>query len=170
MQKSVTSIVTDGKKVLLLKRGTTAPWMPNKYCFPGGKIEDEENIVTAGLRELKEETGISYPESTVEYIDVKFRSNYSKRVLLLKYQNLPEVKLNWEHSDYEWAYIQDVFERDDLVPSVKPALREFLMDDNLLPDVEPPWFSMPTEGEYSDDLEDGTPYDMGYKVDEAYDE
>jgi len=43
------------------------------------------------------------------------------------------------------------------------------MDDNL-PDVEPPWFSMPTEGEYSDDLEDGTPYDMGYKVDEAYDD
>ena len=35
-----------------------------------------------------------------------------------------------------------------------------------LPDVEPPWFSMPTEGEYSEDLEDGTPYDMGYKVDE----
>lgn len=35
-----------------------------------------------------------------------------------------------------------------------------------LPDVEPPWFSMPTEGEYSSDLEDGTPYDVGYKVDE----
>jgi hypothetical protein len=44
------------------------------------------------------------------------------------------------------------------------------MDDNLLPDVEPPWFSMPTEGEYSDDLEDGTPYDIGYKVEEAYDD
>ena len=155
MQKSVTSIVTDGKQVLLLKRGSTAPWMPNRYCFPGGKIEEGEDFISAGLRELKEETGISYPESTVEYIDVKFRSNYSKRVLLLKYQNLPEVKLNWEHSDYEWAYIQDVFERDDLVPSVKPALREFLMDDNLLPDVEP---------------QDGTPYDMGYKVDEAYDD
>ena len=126
MQKSVTSIVTDGKKVLLLKRGTTAPWMPNKYCFPGGKIEDEENIITAGLRELKEETGISYPESTVEYIDVKLRSNYTKKVLLLKYHDLPEVKLNWEHSDYEWAYIEDVFERNDLVPSVKPALRELV--------------------------------------------
>lgn len=35
-----------------------------------------------------------------------------------------------------------------------------------LPDTEPPWFSMPTEGEYSADLEEGTPYDMGYKVDE----
>jgi len=37
---------------------------------------------------------------------------------------------------------------------------------NKLPDTEPPWFSMPTEDEYSADLEDGTPYDMGYKVDE----
>jgi len=35
-----------------------------------------------------------------------------------------------------------------------------------LPDTEPPWFSMPTEDEYSVDLEDGTPYDLGYKVDE----
>jgi len=125
MQKSVTSIVTDGEKVLLLKRGSTAPWMPNKYCFPGGKIEYGETILEAGLRELKEETGISYPESVVEYINVNFRSNYTKKVLLLKYQDLPEVKLNWEHSDYEWAYIEDVFERNDLVPSVKPTLREF---------------------------------------------
>jgi hypothetical protein len=32
-----------------------------------------------------------------------------------------------------------------------------------LPDVEP-WFSCPTEDEYSVDLEDGTPYDVGYDV------
>ena len=35
-----------------------------------------------------------------------------------------------------------------------------------LPDTEPPWFSLPTEGEYSKDLEDCTPYHMGYKVDD----
>mgnify|MGYP001181939006 FL=1 len=39
-----------------------------------------------------------------------------------------------------------------------------------LPDPDIPWFSFPTEDEYSEDLEDGTPYDMGYKVDEAYDD
>jgi dATP pyrophosphohydrolase len=130
MQKSITNIVTDGERVLLLKRGSTAPWMPNKYCFPGGKIEDGENIVIAGLRELKEETGISYPESVVEYIDVKFRSNYSKRVLLLKYKDLPKVKLNWEHSDYEWVSIKNIFDRNDLVPSIKPVIREFIKEQN----------------------------------------
>ena len=130
MQKNITNIVTDGERVLLLKRGSTAPWMPNKYCFPGGKIEDGENIVVAGLRELKEETGISYPESVVEYIDVKFRSNYSKRVLLLKYKDLPKVKLNWEHSDYEWVSIKNIFDRNDLVPSIKPVIREFIKEQN----------------------------------------
>jgi len=130
MQKNITNIVTDGERVLLLKRGSTAPWMPNKYCFPGGKIEDGENIVVAGLRELKEETGISYPESIVEYIDVKFRSNYSKRVLLLKYKDLPKVKLNWEHSDYEWVSIKNIFDRNDLVPSIKPVIREFIKEQN----------------------------------------
>ena len=39
-----------------------------------------------------------------------------------------------------------------------------------LPDPDIPWFSFPAEDEYSEDLEDGTPYDMGYKVDEAYDD
>lgn len=34
-----------------------------------------------------------------------------------------------------------------------------------LPDVMP-WFSVETEGEYSPEHEDGTPYDIGYKVDE----
>ena len=33
-----------------------------------------------------------------------------------------------------------------------------------LPDVEP-WISNPTEGEYSVDWDEGTPYDIGYKVD-----
>jgi 8-oxo-dGTP diphosphatase len=122
-QKSVTSIVTDGKKVLLLKRGSTAPWMPSRYCFPGGRIEEGEDIVSAGLRELKEETGISYQRSDVEYINVNFRNNYTKMVLLIKYKDLPEVKLNWEHSDYEWISIKDVFDRNDLVPSVKLSLK-----------------------------------------------
>jgi hypothetical protein len=38
-----------------------------------------------------------------------------------------------------------------------------------LPDLDP-YFSLPTEDEYSDEPEDGTPYDMGYRVDEFFEE
>jgi len=34
-----------------------------------------------------------------------------------------------------------------------------------LPDFDP-YFSNPTEGEYSVEYDEGTPYDVGYKVDE----
>ena len=38
-----------------------------------------------------------------------------------------------------------------------------------LPDLDP-YFSLPTEDEYSDEPEDGTPYDMGYRPDEFFEE
>ena len=38
-----------------------------------------------------------------------------------------------------------------------------------LPDLDP-YFSLPTEDEYSDEPEDGAPYDMGYRPDEFFEE
>ena len=38
-------------------------------------------------------------------------------------------------------------------------------ENSSLPDPDTPWFSMPTEGEFSHDPDEGTPYDVGYNVD-----
>ncbi len=57
--ETTVSIVTYGNKLILLKRKTRKddPWSGD-MCFPGGFIKDGEDIMTAALRELNEETSI----------------------------------------------------------------------------------------------------------------
>jgi len=53
---SIMVVLNSKDEVLLLKRGGTAQWQPNKWGFPGGKIEAGETPLTAAIRETKEET------------------------------------------------------------------------------------------------------------------
>ena len=50
---SAAVVVVDGDKALLLKRGNTAPWMPNKWNLPGGMIDPGETAIQAATREAK---------------------------------------------------------------------------------------------------------------------
>lgn len=50
-------IVVKDNKILLAKRSEDSSSEPNKWCVPGGFLDRNENIKTACLRELKEETG-----------------------------------------------------------------------------------------------------------------
>ncbi|XP_063172764.1 nucleoside diphosphate-linked moiety X motif 17 [Candoia aspera] len=47
-----------GRKVLLTRRARTLSIFPNVWVPPGGHIELEEQLLDAGLRELREETGL----------------------------------------------------------------------------------------------------------------
>jgi 8-oxo-dGTP pyrophosphatase MutT (NUDIX family) len=52
---SVAAIVTDeGGRVLLVRRSDTGEWEP-----PGGVVEQDEDLLTALVREVREETGIT---------------------------------------------------------------------------------------------------------------
>ncbi|KAM6435322.1 nucleoside diphosphate-linked moiety X motif 17 isoform 3-T3 [Liasis olivaceus] len=46
------------QKVLLTRRARTLSIFPNVWVPPGGHIEPEEQLLDAGLRELREETGL----------------------------------------------------------------------------------------------------------------
>lgn len=49
-------IVKNQDKILLVKRNKNP--MRGKFVIPGGKIEPFESIANAGIREIKEETGL----------------------------------------------------------------------------------------------------------------
>ena len=48
----------EGPKILIMRRGMTAPWMPGAWNLPGGTHEQGETVMQTALRELREETGI----------------------------------------------------------------------------------------------------------------
>ena len=90
----------DGK-YLLLKRGIDTTWMPNKWGFVGGSIENNESINDAAEREVKEETGLN-----VKLIDDPILVKWNK--VINHYFNHSydgddnNVMLNSENSKYGW--------------------------------------------------------------------
>jgi 8-oxo-dGTP pyrophosphatase MutT (NUDIX family) len=104
MQKAATiAVINTAKKLLILQRGSTAPWMPNRYCLPGGKQESNESLLECAIRELAEETKICITNTElVTSRMIKYSPSFSKTIFLLN-QFIGQVNLNWEHSDYKWV-------------------------------------------------------------------
>ena len=99
---STVAVINRDKKILLLKRGPTAPYNPNNYCFPGGTVEEDETLEETASRELSEETGINFHKDHLEKIKVTYPSGYNKIIFIARIDDA-EVKLNYEHTHYAWV-------------------------------------------------------------------
>jgi 8-oxo-dGTP diphosphatase len=120
MVQAAAMIIQRSGSVLMLKRGSTASWMPGKWNFPTGRVEDDESVVEAAIRETAEESGISanfpqkvitlnFPEATVTYFHT-FDSSDTEPVL------------NFESSEYRWVPVPEVVKLDT-IPGVDQALK-----------------------------------------------
>ncbi len=54
-------------KVLLLRRGASAAWMPGVWHVAGGKVELGESIEEAAVREIAEEHGVRVAMENLEF-------------------------------------------------------------------------------------------------------
>ena len=109
-------------KALILKRGGSAPWMPNKWNLPGGGIEEGETPEQAAMRETNEETGLT-PQN-LRFMNKTQDPNF---VLYEFSGNVLEenVNINFEHSDFRWIGLEDI-PKFDFVPYVENLLRKVL--------------------------------------------
>jgi 8-oxo-dGTP pyrophosphatase MutT (NUDIX family) len=124
-QKSSTIAIIDRHdRLLLLLRGETAPYNPNKYCLPGGKLEENESLIDCAIRELYEETSIEiYNHSQyLKPVDVVYKNGNSKVVFLYRSPYIHDVSINWEHSDYNWWYLSDALSLP-LVPGLRTTIK-----------------------------------------------
>ena len=103
---STVAVINRDKKILLLKRGPTAPYNPNNYCFPGGTVEENESLEDAASRELYEETGIVLDNNSLEKMVIVYPSGYKKIIFVTEIHDAV-VTLNYEHTDYVWVTSND---------------------------------------------------------------
>lgn len=121
---SVCLIQNDNDDVLILQRGSTAPWMPDKWSLVGGGVEEGETPMDGAKREVQEEIGVDIYDLT--YFDEYYDTNVGK--LIYYYTKLPigsKVKLNWENQDYAWVNLKTI-NGFDFVPNVKNIIIKFL--------------------------------------------
>jgi len=107
IQGSLLIIIDRSHKFLLLKRGSTAPRSPNKWCHAGGHKNRNENPQNTAIRETMEETGLLF---SAESVDKLFAWNWTKLLDKSSFEisvfftmvdeiNPIKVTLSSEHSD-----------------------------------------------------------------------
>jgi 8-oxo-dGTP diphosphatase len=66
-------LIPDGERVLLTKR-IAGSFAENTWCLPGGFIEWDEDFLTAGIREAREETGLHVAIESILTVDSNYLS------------------------------------------------------------------------------------------------
>lgn len=115
-EASIGIILNKNNEILILMRSETDDWMPNKWSLPGGNIEDGESPEVAFIREVKEETGLTITKT--KHLFNKLEGNYNIyfMISLLEDEN-QEVKISYEHSDYQWVSLPEL-RKIDTVPNL----------------------------------------------------
>ena len=105
-------IIEDGK-VLLLKRGRTAPVYPSLWGFPGGGSEIGEDLEQCARRETMEETGLEVGE--LEYVGTKVGQTMKNVYFFKTDRCIGEIEMEKvldEHEDYAWVPLEDLGKYD----------------------------------------------------------
>jgi len=99
---------TKTNKVLLLQRNDGN----NVWEIPGGKRENNEDIVDALKREVQEETGLIINEYKLVYVSPIFENHpFLKPFLNIGYLCFVEnsdVVISNEHLDYKWVCVEEL--------------------------------------------------------------
>ncbi|WP_108669108.1 NUDIX hydrolase [Peribacillus acanthi] len=97
-------IITSGK-VLILKRSEEEEISPGTWELPGGKMDFGEQLESALVREIREETSLYVTVEKLLYVST-FTTNPCRQVVIISYlcrSKHKDVVLSFEHCDYKWA-------------------------------------------------------------------
>lgn len=95
----------DNRVLILLPSGNSKN---KEWSLPKGKIEPGEDVASAAIRELSEETGIKVNKSELVPLGLKIYRSKKKSVniFLTKNNNIDNSyipNLDWENEDYLWV-------------------------------------------------------------------
>lgn len=95
-----------GDSWLLIKRSKNLKSYPDKWAFPGGRIEPGEEPILAACREVWEEVGIKLNPLDLMKIGMYSESGKIMHFWLCSAIN-PEVKINDESQEYDWFRVKE---------------------------------------------------------------
>ena len=120
-------IVRIGEKVLITKRDKNKTFA-GMWEFPGGAVHADEDSKEAGIRELKEETGLLIDVVKPAYTFTKIREDYQTvGIGFLAYSHDDQVTISFEHTDYKWCSIDELKDYlcDEIYQDIIYTLKEY---------------------------------------------
>lgn len=102
---------------LILKRGSTAPWMPNKWSLVGGGLDKGETKFECIERETLEE--ISLKPFKIKLKESKKTEDIGIIHYFTGELKTNKVKLDYENSEFKFIRTLDDIELYEFVPYIK---------------------------------------------------
>ena len=130
--KIVTSFIKDDEKLLILKRSNKVKTMKGLWAGVSGIIENDEEPLKRAKIEIFEEAGIT--EEKIKLIkaveEMKVNSpqyeNHEWEIFPFLFETKnPEIKLNWENSEFKWINVNEL-ENYETVPNLQKVLLSLL--------------------------------------------
>lgn len=116
-------VVKHKGRVLIVQRGDTSPWMPNKWSLVGGIVDSGEDIQSAAAREVFEETGIRL-QSLKFYRLIEDKED-GDMFFFTAVSPTETVKIDWENQAYAWITKREI-NLYEYVPYTKDILEDVL--------------------------------------------
>lgn len=106
-------VVNDAGEMLALRRSQSAPRRAGELDFPGGWVEDGEDIMAAATRETFEEAGLKIDQAKLVFglTDLTDFGSGTWAVFLARVKGRPEVRLSFEHDAFEWLKPSELLEK-----------------------------------------------------------
>ncbi|MGA2440674.1 MAG: NUDIX domain-containing protein [Tepidisphaeraceae bacterium] len=116
----------DKGEILLLQRPTDKRHFPNKWEFPGGKLDPGETIEQAVCREAREEAGLTItPQSLAGAVDFLVGEYRVIMLILNATSQSDQVTISNEHQAYRWIRLEEAFAMD-ITEQVRQFIEESL--------------------------------------------
>ena len=109
-----------GNRIYLSKRLNTQNF-PNKWQFPGGKLEENEDAIIGGIREVFEETGLKLKPDRLEYVNNIYGdpTTYCCHVYIVELDATEVPQLTEYSKMTEWRlFTYDLASHLDLMPGL----------------------------------------------------
>lgn len=100
-------LVNPEGKILVLRRSKTDPHAPGRVDFPGGGVDEGEELLAAAVREIQEETGIEVAAADLQLgfaytSEPNAEGDIITRLLFIGKIATATVNLSYEHDAFWW--------------------------------------------------------------------
>lgn len=104
-------LIDEQRRILVLRRSGTDTHRPGALDFPGGAVDEGEDVTAGVVREIREESGLEVSNEALRLLYAATEPYPEKSVTRLLFAvSVPsgEVRLSFEHDAFYWMPIEEV--------------------------------------------------------------